>query len=45
MQGKSARYEPPSINDHPGETPPREPPGRGELRCGKRSIQSQVIRF
>jgi hypothetical protein len=21
------------------------PPGRGELRCGKRSIQSQIIRF
>jgi hypothetical protein len=25
-------YEPPAINFHPGETPTREPPGRGEHR-------------
>jgi hypothetical protein len=29
-QGKSMRYEPPAINFHLGETPPREPQGGGE---------------
>jgi hypothetical protein len=29
-QAKSMRYEPPAINFHPRETPPREPQGGGE---------------
>jgi hypothetical protein len=29
-QGKSMRYEPPAINFHLRETPPREPQGGGE---------------
>jgi hypothetical protein len=29
-QDKSMRYEPPAINFHLGETPPREPQGGGE---------------
>ena len=30
MQAESTRYEPPAINFHLGETPPREPQGGGE---------------
>src|SRR5258707_2487279 len=30
MQAKSTRYEPPAINFHLSETPPREPQGGGE---------------
>src|SRR4029077_8943776 len=30
MQAESTRYEPPAINSHLGETPPREPQGGGE---------------
>ena len=29
------RYEPPAINFHLGETPPREPQGRGESIPGR----------